>query len=254
MIYFGKRYTATISGSVWKRVLCQQCTREFVYLLTRNGTGSGSSPYYLDNEGAQQRAQRAAVTNLQKKLKVGMDAVPCPDCGVYQDSMVARMRRQQWGWLHVVGWILAGVTLFLAWVVWITEGGLRPGPFWRMLASSPVIGGVALAVSAIALSWIGRSFYDPNVDAAGRAGAQEKGTGGPFRLEEFEAMLRQVAESQPSPAGHQFGEHDSSSPGPTAPLHRVQCRKCEQSFVTSDRDRCPLCGADWTSAPPMEVS
>ena len=74
MIYFGGRYSCSVAGSVWKEVRCEGCQCEYLYLLSRTWRGSGSSPYYIDNEGAQRRAEQAAVKNLPRRLD--SDAAP----------------------------------------------------------------------------------------------------------------------------------------------------------------------------------
>jgi hypothetical protein len=95
MIYFGRRYSAAMTGSVVRRVKCEKCPCEYAYELVRRGTGSGTSPYLLNNAGAQDLAQKQASRRLRKQLENGMDPVPCPDCGWYQVEMVAEIRRRK---------------------------------------------------------------------------------------------------------------------------------------------------------------
>src|SRR5262245_9001076 len=75
-MHFSKRYTARVQGQVWKTVECANCAYQFVYRLRRTGTGRGSSPYYLDNEGAQRRAEERAQRQLAKALANGCEPIP----------------------------------------------------------------------------------------------------------------------------------------------------------------------------------
>jgi hypothetical protein len=116
MIYVGGRYTCTVSGSVWKEVQCHGCQCEYVYHLSRTGSGTGRSPYYADNEGAQRRAEESAVKNLQRKLQRDCDPVACPECGAYQANMVRLLRRRRWGWVHICGWVGVVAAILFAWL------------------------------------------------------------------------------------------------------------------------------------------
>jgi hypothetical protein len=249
MIYFGRRYTCTVNGSVWKNTQCEGCQCQYVYLMSRTGTGSGRSPYYMDNEGAQRRAQDAAVKNLQRRLDRDLDPVACPDCGLYQPAMVRLLRRRRWGWVHICGWIVIAA----AFVVALLTGdvGRRAGPnFGERLISLPSVAILGFGVGLIALSWGGRSLYDPNVDATERAGPKESSAEGPHRRAEFEVLVRAAQEQQ---RGTQRAAEEAAGLPPSN-TWRVRCPKCHQTFVTSAKDRCPLCRADWSHSPPEEAA
>ena len=93
-VYVGRNYRAAVSGTVIKDVRCEKCGCEYLYRMIRRGEGSGSSPYYLNNEGAQRRANAGAKRQLQKLLARGVDPVACPDCGWLQAQMVRELRRR----------------------------------------------------------------------------------------------------------------------------------------------------------------
>src|SRR5437867_349294 len=88
----GRKYTATVTGQQTKLVACEKCGGEYVYVLKREGKGTGRSPMYLDNAGAAQRASKEAGDDLQRQLKEEDDPVPCPDCGWFQKTMVSDLR------------------------------------------------------------------------------------------------------------------------------------------------------------------
>ena len=249
MIYFGGRYKCSVAGSVWKEVCCEGCQCDYVYLLSRTGSGSGSSPYYIDNDGAQRRAEEAAVKNLQRRLERDCDAVACPECGMYQPLMVRLLRRRRWGWMHIVGWIGVVAAILIAWLCGEMTA-IRPIPsFGERLISIPSVVFLGVGVGLIAVSWGGRMLYDPNADAVDRAGSREHGEPGPYRRAEFDALMREIA-------AREAAERRASEGGillqPSD--RRVSCPHCEQTFATSARDRCPLCHADWTQTPPQEVA
>lgn len=244
MIYFGKTFTAKVSGSVWKEVKCEACQCEYVYRLTRTGRGSGSAPYYIGEASASDRAQRGAVKDLQKKLERGCDAVACPECGVYQTNMVRMLRRRRWGWLHVCGWVAVALAVLVAWIAAISEPH-RPAPsFGSKLIEMPMGAILGAGVAMIALSWIGRSLYDPNATAAERVQSPERTPDGPLRRAEFEAMVNEVS-AREKQVREQF-------PGISIGT-RVHCPHCNQTFATISRDRCPLCYGDWAISPPRIV-
>jgi hypothetical protein len=98
-IPYAMRYTATLQGQAAKLVCCEQCQFEYVYLIARKASGEGTSWLFVDNQGAQQRAQDAAAERLTAKLERARDVVPCPACGWLQKDMVERARRQRYGWM-----------------------------------------------------------------------------------------------------------------------------------------------------------
>ncbi len=92
-VYFGRRYRSTVTGQIWRPVICDHCGYGFAYQMTIKATGSGSSPYMLDNSGAQQRAQDSARRAAEKKAKTAQANVPCPQCGRYHSGMIANHQR-----------------------------------------------------------------------------------------------------------------------------------------------------------------
>lgn len=93
-------------------VRCEKCGYDFRYRLFRRGEGKGPSPYYLNNKGAQRRAEKGAEQQLRKLVVYGVDPVACPDCGWFQKEMVDELRSRYYGWLYGISWtigILLGV-------------------------------------------------------------------------------------------------------------------------------------------------
>src|SRR5829696_6431955 len=91
-IPIGTDYRSTMSATVTKHVTCENCSCSYTYEMTRSATGQGTSVLWLDNEGAESRAQERAAKSLERQLRTGCDLVPCPDCGWVQRDMAPRVR------------------------------------------------------------------------------------------------------------------------------------------------------------------
>ena len=159
-MYVGNRYTVSVSGSRWKAVHCTHCRTDWAYKVSRQATGEGRSPYFLDNDGAQARARQSAVESLERKLSSAADNIACPKCGYYQEDMVQRLRSSQHTGLAVLGgFAIAGAvgTLLV---------GLAAAPVASMaVAGLMVVGAIVSFVRRGRL----QAAYDPNVDAQMRA-------------------------------------------------------------------------------------
>lgn len=160
----GMNYTSKVSGALVKKVRCESCYKHYVYQMHRTGTGTGSSPLFLDNEGASGRAQSGAMLNLIHQLENTVDVVPCPNCGWYQDDMVKKARRGYRRWMLSVG---ACLTLGLVPVAVIgnfintgldgREPTIPTNYFWTAIGAIALIG-VCFIVGRTYLT----SIYDPN--------------------------------------------------------------------------------------------
>lgn len=94
MAYIYRTYTATVSGSVLKRVRCEGCSSEYGYELQRTALGGGHSPFWLNNAGAARAAHERARANLSRALDQDIEPVFCPKCGLFQPDMVALLRKR----------------------------------------------------------------------------------------------------------------------------------------------------------------
>jgi len=124
IVYFGQNFTAAKTGTAVREVICEKCGCDYRYRLFRRGAGSGTSPYSMDNKGAQRRAENMAAKKLQKLLLYAVDPVPCPECGWIQADMVDEYQSRHHGWLYglaITFAILFGVAIFL-WSVIATKG------------------------------------------------------------------------------------------------------------------------------------
>ncbi len=91
----GRKYTVTATGSLIKQVCCEKCNYEYQYKVQRIGTGYGTSLLWLDNDGASQRANRNASSDLDKKLARAIEPIPCPSCRWYQRNMISIVKLRE---------------------------------------------------------------------------------------------------------------------------------------------------------------
>lgn len=190
-VYIGRRYKSSATGTGWKVIHCEGCRRKFIYSLTRTGNATAHSPYFLDNEGAELRARHTSVNNLEVALKRENDAVTCPDCGWYQSTMLPGLRWKRWRWMFHAGWIL-----LLVGIITSVAGRPAPGASLAPNASLPYALSLILlfggGLSMFVVSCILLQRWNPNADAALRAGTRSNSRNGPFRREEFLEYFRRV--------------------------------------------------------------
>lgn len=106
-------YNCKVRGETFKFVECEECKQKYVYTMVREAQGQGNSLYFLDNAGAENRAQNQAQAELTKALETDCDPVPCPKCGSYQQNMMEKLCREYRLWMFWVGvfMIFAGVLI-----------------------------------------------------------------------------------------------------------------------------------------------
>ncbi|HEX8914477.1 MAG TPA: hypothetical protein VF796_19165 [Humisphaera sp.] len=159
-VYIGLKYTSLEIGDTMRQVTCASCGDVYYYKLYRQGTGTGRSPYFIDQEGAADRASRQAAARLARKLATGCDPVPCPTCGRYQPEMVTLLRRQRYQWVGVVG-LVAPMVAFFAFVIWAARRHLEferdPGVF-----AGGLLLPVALWAAIYGLRRLAEHRYDPH--------------------------------------------------------------------------------------------
>jgi hypothetical protein len=146
------------SGSVTKKIRCENCTLSYEYELRRT--------VKLMGESSKEALGRQAESQLRKELEEGSDPVPCPACGWYQRHMIERARREAMrkvpAWIVIV-LISTAITTTVA-LLWATDrarfGRMPPwlGPL-AVVASG--VGGL-LVVLFIVQRVYRRFAYNPN--------------------------------------------------------------------------------------------
>jgi hypothetical protein len=159
-------YYVTLSGAVVKTVHCEGCHAAYLYRLERTCTGSGKSAVlFFDAAGATGRATKDAQQQLGRSLQKGIDLVPCPACGWYQQHMIDKARWDHFAWMLGLGVaLIAGVFPLgmLGLVINSISGPAGPPPIpWLVLMITLVmlalIGAFLLGARSILAS-----RYDPN--------------------------------------------------------------------------------------------
>ena len=150
LVPIGRRYTATLTKSATKSIVCEGCKKDFTYEATREAQGFGDSWLWLDNEGAEKRALTSAERNCEKVLAKAVDITPCPHCHWYQRNMVVIGKRKRLLYTWAVGFAVSWCVLF--------------GEFFGAQGNSMASGGKATAVfwAFIAIGTIWFFAYNPN--------------------------------------------------------------------------------------------
>jgi hypothetical protein len=241
-IPYARTYTADLSGATLKPVRCEKCHVEYVYRMERVGSGSGTSLLFLENQGARDRATQQAANELRGRLWRECDAIPCPNCGWYQQAMFEAMRRDHRRWMRHTGSVLLAVStisLIIAYVEWLPNFPHGPGPPWLLPMSliAGVMTGVAGAGLLVAKAKLG-ARYNPNATdtkirvASGRSRAllKEELEKQPDRFlsasESEERRAREFLRTMDNPpiGGDPVGEDRVSPADPPAqdPLNRLR--------------------------------
>jgi hypothetical protein len=151
MIFFWKTYTATVTGSTNKHVVCETCDRGFDYVVTEQGKGHSDSWFCLDNQGAERRASNRAVQDCERRLTRAMYILPCPNCGWYQRVMVKRGKGKRLLYTALLGLPASFIAL-----CWQFFGA--PQPLSWLAQSLPTI--VFFGFPIMGIVWF--FVYDPN--------------------------------------------------------------------------------------------
>lgn len=165
-IPYGMNYSAVAVGGTFKAVRCEACRHEYVYHLIREGSGDKTSILFLDNDGAKATAEAEAKEELGRLLEKGVELVPCPACGHYQENMRRKARRLHRRWMLYTGGtilVLLGPAAMFATIVNAinkSEPGAASIPW-------PVFVGVLTAFALLGSALIAAKYllarkYDPN--------------------------------------------------------------------------------------------
>src|SRR6516164_4203331 len=91
-VYVGLKSSATVEGSRTVPVLCMRCADYYFYRVEGTAVGEAQAPYGIGMEAARQRAHDDAQRKLEYQLLHEALPVPCPRCGDYHKSMLAKVR------------------------------------------------------------------------------------------------------------------------------------------------------------------
>ncbi len=162
IIPVGYQYSCVVSGSSFKIVQCEHCRFLYVYKMTRTGAGVVSASLLNSDPYVAQNAEKAASFNLTQKLQDDCDAVPCLECGKYQQHMVDALKRDFELGVRYLGGISLGAGIAAgAFCLSSLLYEMRDRDITLWLAS---IAAALIGIGASVLLWRRRRLkrYDPN--------------------------------------------------------------------------------------------
>jgi len=91
----GSVYTARVSGSKVRRIVCDQCGASYRFEVSAEGIeGTGENPFWLMKDAAQREAVNDAYRTLERYLDGLVCTEHCPECGAFQKDMLREIARQ----------------------------------------------------------------------------------------------------------------------------------------------------------------
>jgi hypothetical protein len=85
-MYVGRKHTATVTKPALLPYTCSRCNHEAFALVTGVGQGAGQSPFFLDENGAQQRATSEAEEAAKANAELTLALARCPSCQTRDES------------------------------------------------------------------------------------------------------------------------------------------------------------------------
>ena len=158
--YHAKQINAERVGARIVRVLCAKCGCEYFYKFTRIGSGSAQAPYGLGVDRATRKANQKAQKDLERRLALEAELVPCPRCNWINDELVAGFRRGSYRKLGEIAGLIAAVGGLIGLVLGSAFAVAAPGDLAYILI---VPAGALLVAGGMWLSrnWL-RSRIRPN--------------------------------------------------------------------------------------------
>lgn len=137
IFYFQKKVESACAGTRVASVTCDKCNCQYFYELARIGAGSGVAPYGIGTESATGSAQERAQKELQQRMAVEAELVPCPECHWTNDHLIQGYRL---GRYRRVGTLALGIaivgsigSLIGAWIISVGPPADRGAlPYFRI--------------------------------------------------------------------------------------------------------------------------
>ncbi len=85
-MYVGRKHTATVTKPALLTYTCSRCNHEAFALVTGVGQGAGQSPFFLDENGAKQRASSEAEDAAKANADLTLGLARCPSCQTRDES------------------------------------------------------------------------------------------------------------------------------------------------------------------------
>jgi hypothetical protein len=163
-LYYGKTFESSRAGGCLVGVVCDHCGCTYYYELARIGTGAQTASYGIGSSSASQKAQDQSESDLQRRLAMEAELVPCPRCHWISEDLVEGYRLGRYRGVgklaFAVGFAGSILSLIVAWFIHIGS------PLDRWLMPYLLIGGPAtftgIAMALLLLrGWL-RGRIQPN--------------------------------------------------------------------------------------------
>ncbi|MCA8911023.1 MAG: hypothetical protein KDB82_04925 [Planctomycetes bacterium] len=188
-IPIGQTSTATVEASGTKHEQCIWCNTHYVYEFKRQASGSGTSLMFLDNAGAESRAEDRAYQQLEKAMAKAVEPVRCPNCRRFQPKAISSVKLKR-GLSTIFG------GLAIAFVAWIATIFIMSDAKWEARMTTSATLAIVLAVLAILLGlgwWV---LFNPNEGRNYLKGIKPELADSAMSLEAYEAMLEGEEEAE----------------------------------------------------------
>jgi hypothetical protein len=140
-LYYGNTFESSRAGGCVVGVVCEHCGCTYYYELARIGTGAYTASYGIGSSSASQKAQDQSESDLQRRLAMEAELVPCPRCHWISDDLVEGYRLGRYKGVgklaFAVGFAGSILSLIVAWFIHIGS------PLDRWLLPYLLIGGPA---------------------------------------------------------------------------------------------------------------
>jgi hypothetical protein len=164
----GVEFTTLAKGKAVKKVHCESCGNDYVYLMKRGFEGLETAWLSSTEKKAKDMSKMKAVLGLQMMLDADCELIPCPECGWYQPNMVKKIRQGFRDNFATAGLIMIAVAVVLVLGAFAHFGEQVPGADQLQLRHPVLLAfAVPLAALGIALYPLGKvlaSRKDPNED------------------------------------------------------------------------------------------
>lgn len=165
IVYFGKTFRSSLAGTLIKSITCEKCQAVYNYQMVRRGEGASSAPYYIGQRRAARKCEELARKSLEKRLRKGIDPVPCHDCGWFQKNMVAELQSRKLRGLLWTGWTVLILGIIICFISASAGTGnfsrhIQPGDLQFLTAAAIIT--FVIVVTAFGVRWLAQRAGNPN--------------------------------------------------------------------------------------------
>ncbi len=113
-MYVGRKHTTTSTAEKILTFRCPGCAKTARAAVVGIGQGQGNSAYFLDEDGAKERASSRAVSAADENAALTLSLARCPSCGRRNEKAITSLKVSA-----VAGGIAAAV--FIIGLMWFVD-------------------------------------------------------------------------------------------------------------------------------------